>query len=206
MDGYYFGSAYNRALFGLALQSTTSLTILSQSEWYLILRIISAGLALLVFWWSVKGILSVSTKGLSVGILLLGYSLIFTFNHGWESPSDFLDLLFFALLVYFAVRKHYTALLVTSHIGAINRESVVFSSLLWICLYGINQRWHVRWQEVLRAAFLGISTYTTVIALRYWFGGLRAITQNTQSLTFFDDLVDSFREWEHSIPLIGHSY
>ncbi len=173
---------YNRVLIPLLLRAGVNTNTLPVAAWYLLIRLATAFLAFFAFWWCSIQLTGSGLKGSIIGAMLLGYGFIITFNYYIEYPIDFLEVAFFAVFVLLAVRKHYYGLLLLAVLGALNRESAAFVSILWFLLYGVGSRWRVQPFEVVRSVLLAIMPYAVVLGMRVFIAGGQAL-QNTQWLS-----------------------
>jgi hypothetical protein len=167
----YFPQFQNRVLFAFVLRLMTRTGVSSVGRLYLVLRLVTAWLAFFIFWALLRNCARADDKVAAVGIGMLAYGLVFTFNHGWEHPTDFLDVIAISLMLWATLRRRLDLLLVVSIVAAANRESSVFGGLIWCFLYGRSRdgRWRLR--EVLRGSFATGVSGIAVLALRYAIGG-----------------------------------
>jgi hypothetical protein len=161
----------NRILFPLMLKYISKLPALSVSQWYLFLRFCTAILAFFTFWFLLIKIGLAHVKIAAMGMGYLAYALIFSFNHGWEHTSDFFDIFFITLFLWTALRRYRLLLVLTTIFASLNRESAMFSGVLWFFLYcNRGKGLKSRLMETLFALFLTISSYCTIMILRYSLG------------------------------------
>jgi hypothetical protein len=113
------------------------------------------------------------------GLGLLTYELVFTFAQGWEHPTDFPDVALTGLWLWAAVAGRRWGVLAIAVAAAFNRESAAFAGVLWLVLYGFSGRWTPRIPEVAFGILLSVASYATVLGIRWFFGGARSLTQNT---------------------------
>ncbi len=171
----YYPQFQNRVLFGLALRGIADGFDLPRGKVYLMLRLSTAVAAFFVFWQLLTQVARAGPRLAATGIGLLGYSLLLTFNHPWEHPTDFLDVIFVALMVWASIRRSYVWLLVLSLIAAANRESSVFGGLVWLFLWARTGegRWNIV-EGVKGLVATGLSGLA-VLWLRFLFGGSDAV-------------------------------
>jgi len=202
--GWIYVSAFqNRVLFPAMLEMASTSTLLERREWFLILRFTTCFFALLVFWWSLQAVSHGSHTLCAATTLLLAFSLICTFNHGWEQPTDFLDALFTSLFVWATAKRRYFGLVLIAIVAAANRESSAFAGVLWLFVHGFDVRWKVRPKAVMLGLAASVASYCAVLSLRYGFGGPRALAEDTQALTGFSSLLKCMREaMAHPHPFI----
>jgi hypothetical protein len=167
----YFPQFQNRVLFGFVLGLLARAEITSVGRLYLMLRLVTAGFAFFVFWMLLRNCAGADDKVASIGIGMLAYGLVFTFNHGWEHPTDFLDVIAISLMLWASLRRRFDLLVVVSIVAAANRESSVFGGLIWCFLHGRARdgRWQPR--ELIRGATATVLSGVAVLALRYAIGG-----------------------------------
>jgi hypothetical protein len=189
----YLPSFQNRVLFPLALLAVTQTGVLDANDAFVFLRLFTAWLALLTVWWVARSISDCSPKLAAAGTLLLAFSLIFTFQFAWEHPTDLLDVFFIALMTWAVVKKRVWLLLGIALVAALNRESAAFAGVLWAFCYALDEKRRVQLGELGRALVLIAVPYAAVLALRFIFGGARAISANTQMVTAFASLQNDFK-------------
>lgn len=189
----YLPSFQNRVLFPLALSGITQAGVLDANDAFILLRLATAVLALMAVWWTARGISNCSPKLAAAGTLLVAFGLIFTFQFPWEHPTDLLDVFFVALMTWAVVKKRALLLLGIAVAAATNRESAAFAGVLWGFCYAVDEARHVRWNELVRALALIAAPYATVLALRYAFGGERAVNASTQMVTALASLQNDIK-------------
>jgi hypothetical protein len=183
----------NRILFPYLLYGVSKINFFTSSQWYLILRLMTAFFAFLIFWYLTVGIGKTDSKTAGFAMGLLAYELIFTFTYGMEFPTDFLDVIFISLFLWASLCHNRRMLLAAAILAAANRESSVFVGLIWIALYGIDSRRRLRFPEIFFAALVSLASYAIVAGLRFLFGGNKVANQ--QLLTGWPDLVSHWREF-----------
>lgn len=189
----YLPSFQNRVLFPLALLAVTRVGGLDANDAFILLRLATAALALLAVWWTARSISACSPKLAAAGTLLVAFGLVLTFQFAWEHPTDLFDVLFVALMTWAVAKKRALLLLGIAVVAAMNRESAAFAGVLWGFAYALDESRRVQWREVGRAAILMIVPYAAVLALRYAFGGARAVAADTQMITAFSSLQHDFK-------------
>jgi len=176
----YFSVFQNRVVFPLALAATTAvmgrLGLGGVGQWYLLVRLGAAFGAFFVFWFLLRRVARAGPVIAGAGLGLLAYELVFTFNHGWEVTSDFPDVAFTALMLWAALAYRRWALLLVAVLASFNRESSIFAGVFWLVLYGLGPRWTVRPREVAFGLLLIVVSYATVLGVRWWFGGAKALS------------------------------
>ena len=161
-----------RIMFPLLLAGASRIGILSTGQWYLVLRIFSAFVMLMVVYQvllSGSGDESVATSTLAYFSL----AMIATFNFGWELSMDFLDAMFFAILIACAAKASFRLFAITAVLACFNRESAVFAGVLWIVCFGVRRR-KLAGKEIARGLALSASCYLLILWIRSWFIGARA--------------------------------
>jgi len=189
----YLPAFQNRVLFPLALYAVTQSKLLDANDAFLLLRLLTAFLALATMWWAARGISNCSPKLAAGGALLLAFSLIFTFQFAWEHPTDLLDVFFVALMTLATVQKRLLLLLGIALVAALNRESAAFAGVLWAFCYALDEKRRVQFGEISRAVILIVAPYAAALALRYAFGGARAVGFSTQMVTALTSLQNDIK-------------
>jgi hypothetical protein len=166
----YLPPFQNRVIFPLLLKACSRLRVFSVSQWYLIVRTFTAFLSFLIFFYLLvkKGRADCSLA--MAGLILLAFELIPTFNHGFEHPTDFFDIIFFSLFIWFSLERKRLLLLVFACLAAANRESSTFAGLIWFFLYGIDDKLRLNKWEVFYSAGVSLLSYCFVLFIRYIFG------------------------------------
>ncbi len=177
LDGIdnYFPQFQNRVLFGFTLHYVADGLGLQRGKVYLVLRLLSAFAACFLFWQLLTTVAGAGPRLAAAGVGLLCFSLIFTFNHGWEHPTDFLDVIAITSMLWASVRRHYVGLIVLSLVTAANRESSVFGGLIWLFIWGrtIDGRWDLL--EGFKGLFATGLSGLAVLFLRFLLGGPGAV-------------------------------
>jgi hypothetical protein len=160
----------SRVLFPLLLAGAARLGVLSVRQWFLLLRLATAIAAFSAFL-----LLCIRGEGLPLktavaGSGALAYGLIFTFNHGWEHPTDFLDVLLFTGFIWLALRRRRLAFFALALVGTLNHQTSAFAAIVWFCLWGIDQRPRINWRETGYAAALGAASYSLSTVVKVWLG------------------------------------
>jgi hypothetical protein len=156
---------HNRVLMPALLRLSEHTRVASLQEWFIAWRLITAFLMFATF-------IVVTDRGSwqwsIIGSGLLAYSLILSFGHPWEHPTDFPDVAFTVGFCALAMAGKPIALALLAVIAAANRESAAFAGLIWICIHGYaSGRW--KWRELLKGAAISAAAYITVVALRQRF-------------------------------------
>jgi hypothetical protein len=185
IDGYRFYSPalQNRILFPGCLWALGHLDRLRPVQWYGGLRTASAIAAFFVFWRVSIRIASRDPRVVAVGSLALFFSLLFTFNHPAEHPTDFPDLMFMLLIIRFCAEGRLAPVVALAALAALNRESAVFAGVIWAVCQGFGQSGRPRWRALVIGAVVSLQSYAVALGARYLFGGHRAIGPDTQHFT-----------------------
>ncbi|MBI5876976.1 MAG: hypothetical protein HZB53_04930 [Chloroflexi bacterium] len=187
----YYAPFQNRVLFPLLFAAVSQIKLISTSAWFELLRFGIAVLLLVVCWWVLRRVADTTLKQTAAGCLLLAYSLVFTFNVWWEHTSDYPDAIFTLLLIAATVARNRFGVVVIALLAAANRESAAFAGVLWICVYGLDAVRKVQWRELAFGAGVSIAAYAAVLALRFAFGGPKAIDASSQWVMVFSNLLPS---------------
>ena len=205
LDGslVYFGGFQNRVLFPLVLKGTSSwgeaVGVGSIGQWFLALELITAFAAFVVVWQLLRKHAGASPKLAAVGLGLLTYELIFTFNQGWEHPTDFPDVAFTALMLWAAIARQRAALFVIAVLAALNRESAVFGGFLWCVLHAFDSRLRLQPIELAFGALVSLSAFICALGVRLYLGGVAALAQGN-----FDDFAHSMARLTNDLAAVLH--
>src|ERR1035437_6260289 len=184
----YNGAFQNRVLFPLILKGASCWKILRISQWYLILRFLSAFAMFLTVWLVLNRFVSSPRRLIIIAQGLLCYETIFSFDHGWEHTSDFFDVIFIALFIAAGWSKSRFVMLALVVGSSFNRESSLFGGIIWLCLYGvktfdIGSRVKINWKEAGYGVLLSIVALISVQLIRFAFAGKMVTTSNEFVLT-----------------------
>jgi hypothetical protein len=185
----YFPEFQNRVLFPWILSSAEKLGILSTSQWYLVLRFLSAFLAFFLFWGLARAFNPTDAATPLVAMALLAYALVFTYNHGWEHPTDYFDILFTTGFLWLSLTRRRFALFCLTLLASFNRESSAFAGPIWFFLYGFDESWKARRSEMLYGTLLSLAGLLTVLSLRVGLGGMKALAPQTFGLLWMPQMV-----------------
>jgi hypothetical protein len=185
----YFPEFQNRVLFPWILSSAEKLGFLSTSQWYLVLRFLSAFAAFFLFWCLARAFNATDAATPLVAMALLAYALVFTYNHGWEHPTDYFDILFTTGFLWLALSRHRLALFCLTLFASLNRESSAFAGPIWFFLYGFDDSWKTHRREMLFGALLSLAGLLTVLSLRVGLGGMKALAPQTFGLLWMPQMV-----------------
>ena len=119
----------NRILVPAALAATIRMTRLPPVTAYFAVRIACAfAMFLLVGWYVWR---HAPSSALLPALTVLALCLVISFNHPYEFPSDYLDVLFTTVFVAAARSRQRLIALVAAVVGATARESAAFSGVIW---------------------------------------------------------------------------
>jgi hypothetical protein len=138
----------SRVLFPAMLAAASRWRIVPPEAWFVILRLGTAFAAFLVFSLLLIEAAGASLKLAAAGCGWLALGLILTFNHTWEHPTDFPDVIFLSLAIWFAVRKQRIPLAAVTILGTLNHQTIAFAGVLWACLYGWDSARKIRPVEI----------------------------------------------------------
>jgi hypothetical protein len=126
---------YNRVLFpGLLLGISRGVGVLSEGQWYILLRLGCCILGLGAFAVACRRALRPSPERLHLAIALMALSTIGGFAFPWEDPTDVIDLAAQALAVLAALGSRFTLCLMVAVLFAANRESAAYAGVAWFVL------------------------------------------------------------------------
>jgi hypothetical protein len=126
---------YNRILFpGLLLGVSHGVGVLSQGQWYILLRLGSCIFGLAAFAFACQRALHPPPERLRLAIALMALSTIGGFAFPWEDPTDVIDLAAQALAVLAALGGRFTLCLLVAVLFAANRESAAYAGVTWFVL------------------------------------------------------------------------
>jgi hypothetical protein len=169
-----------RILFPITFATLSgAIHVLSVSEWFLVLRTLSAVAAFGAFWFALRKTVGGDVRLTAAGLFLLAYAVIFTFSEGWENPTDFGDVGFAALFLWAIVigRRWWLAAIVL--LATLNRESSVFAGLIWLCVYGVGRGLSIRPREVAFGVGLSVVAYAEALFVRTLMPRPTAVTAPT---------------------------
>lgn len=155
---------YNRVLVPLLHRGLSrALPVLSEGQWYLLLRLAAFQAAFAAFALVCHLGLRAPRPLTGLASCLLAVATIASFNFPWEEASDALDLLVLALGVGASLGRRWLVCLGLSLLFAANRESAAFLGLIWALLTATRADWPRRLAE--GAVICGLS-YGTALALK----------------------------------------
>jgi hypothetical protein len=183
----------SRILFPLLLAIVSPWGILSVSQWYLIVRLATAVLAFGAFLLASTRFENIGLKTATFGAGCLAYGLIFTFNHRWEHPTDFLDVAFFSIAMWLTVRKRRWALLLAVMLGSLNHQTAAVACIIWFCVWGIGKARKVDWREAGYSAGIAFGSYALSTLVKAWVGGTRSAGYMVNGWLTVPDFLDFLR-------------
>lgn len=147
---------------GLNTLFSRTLTFLSPTAWYLLIRIGTFAIAFGVFLIGVRASLGVSARNLLPVATLFGLATITTFNHPFEHPTDALDIACQVAGALLAIRGRWSLTLLVAVILAANKEYAAYVGISWFVLAPPRPLP----RRLLEAAAISIASVICVIALR----------------------------------------
>jgi len=155
---------YNRVLFPALLTALShGLHVLSESQWYILLRIATVILGLGAFALTCVRTLQVTPRDFRFATALMAVSMIATFGYPWEDPTDVLDVCAQALSVLAALEGRFVLCLALAAFFACNRESAAYAGIVWFVLAPGPRSWPRRGAE---AVAISIASYAVAMAIR----------------------------------------
>lgn len=126
---------YNRILLpGLLLGAWHGIGLLSEGQWYILLRLLSCVFGLGVFAWVCRQALQASLPRTQFASALMALATITAFVFPWEDPTDVIDLGAQALAVAAALGGRFGPCLLIALLFTINRESAAYAGITWFVL------------------------------------------------------------------------
>lgn len=184
----------SRLLFPLLLRGTISLGPFSASQVFLLLQLMTCWLAFLAFFLLLMKKAGASLKGAAFGSLAFAYCQIYTFNHGWEHPSDYLDHLFFSGILWLSLGKRRVALTMLVLLATLNHQTAAFAGFIWFFLFALDfAPLRVRWAEAAYAAALSAGSYGLSNVVRLAMGGRGRDGYGTDGRRTLVDLLEFLR-------------
>jgi hypothetical protein len=159
---------YNRLLFPLVHHGLSRLLpFASESQWYVVLRIVAFQAALFAFGLACAFGLGTQRAATGFAMTLLAVATVVSFNFPWEEPSDALDLMVCALGTWAVLRRRFLACLALSILFAANRESAAFVGVIWFVLEVSRERWL---RPAIESGVICVLSYGTSYALKIALG------------------------------------
>lgn len=155
---------YNRILFPSLLWALSrGLGLLSESQWYILLRIATVTLGLAAFAFACLRSLRVTPRDLRLVTALMAIATIASFDFPWEDPTDVLDICAQSLSVLAALEGRFLLCLGLAMFFACNRESAAYAGIVWFVLAPGPRSLPRRGIE---AAAISLASYAVAMALR----------------------------------------
>jgi hypothetical protein len=155
---------YNRVMFpGLLWALAHGVGLLTESQWYILLRIGTVTLGLGAFALTCVHALRVTPRELRLATGMMAISIIAAFGYPWEDPTDVLDVCAQSLGVLAALEDRYLLGLAVAMLFACNRESAAYLGIIWLLL-APGPRPLVR--RVAEGAAISLASYAVAMALR----------------------------------------
>lgn len=155
---------YNRILFPTLLTTLShGLRVLSESQWYILLRIATVILGLGAFALACVRALQVTPREFRFATALMAVSMIATFGYPWEDPTDVLDVCAQSLSVLAALEGRFVLCLALAAFFACNRESAAYAGIVWFVLAPGHRPWLRRGAET---AAIAVASYAVALAIR----------------------------------------
>ena len=73
--------------------------------------------------------------------------MVFTFNHGWEHPTDFLNVAFFCGFIGLALQRKRAVLALVVFLATLNHQTAAFAGVIWFVLWGGERPFKPKWRE-----------------------------------------------------------
>jgi hypothetical protein len=151
----------NRILVPAALAATIAVTRLSPVMAYFTVRVACAfGMFLLVGWYVWR---QMPPAALLPALAVLALCLVISFNHPYEFPSDYLDVLFTTVFVAAARSSGRPLALIAAGVGATARESAAFSGVIWWFCAGDPPARRAAYAALLTIVAMGVTIGTRMI-------------------------------------------
>lgn len=156
----------NRVMLPYSIEGFSRVSGLSFGQAYVLMRWLTSTCALMAFSWLLVRALALAPFPAAIASSLFAVSLIPTFTHIYEIPSDFLDGAFFCILTVLALEKRRAIFTWVLLVALLNRESAVFALFVWFALYGRGKGRAAFIREALWCAAVGMASIVIVIGLR----------------------------------------
>ena len=164
----------SRVLFPFLLKGLTATHLMSASQSFIVLRIATAFAGYLVFLIACTEVGRVPVKTAGIGAGVLAYTLVFTFNHPWEEPTDFLDVAFFSAFLGLALQRRRTAFALAVLLATLNHQTAAFAGVIWFFLWGLDEReLRPKWSEAAFGGVLVMGSYAIQTAVKFLLGDAR---------------------------------
>jgi hypothetical protein len=154
---------YNRILFpSLLMAFSRGVGLLSEGQWYILLRIASCIFALAAFALACRRGLQAAPGRLELATALMALSMIASFTFPWEDPTDVIDAGAQALAVLAALGGRFGLCLAIALVFAMNRESAAYAAITWFILASVRP-WGRR---VTESVAIGTASYALAVVVR----------------------------------------
>ena len=174
----------SRVMLPYALAGVSRATGMEFGRVYVLARWVTAAAALAMFMWLAKRSLALDAVAAGAPAVLLAFSLIPTFTHIYEIPSDFLDAAFFCVLTIWVLERRRGAFLGTLLVALLNRESAVFAVVAWFFVHAFGGGRKLFLRESLWCACCAALSTVAVVGLRILNAGHEAATLRQGLQTF----------------------
>jgi hypothetical protein len=151
----------NRILVPAALAATIAITQLSPVTAYFAVRVACALAMFLLVGWYVSR--QMPPAALLPALAVLALCLVISFNHPYEFPSDYLDVLFTTVFVGAARSGGRLVALIAAAVGATARESAAFSGVIWWFCAGDPPVRRAAYAALLALVAMGVTIGTRMI-------------------------------------------
>lgn len=156
----------NRVLLPYVIEWASHLPGFTYGRAYILARWATASLALAAFFYLARQTVHPDGRIAFALTLFFALSLIPTFLHIYEIPSDFLDAAFFAWLTKLTIGHRRIGFALLLPLALINRESAIFSVVVWWFLHGIGREAKAWRRELTWCVVLGAAGTAWVTILR----------------------------------------
>lgn len=168
---------YNRVMFPLLHKAAAGMAPqVSESQWYLLLRIFSFQAAFVAFALVCRQTVRCSVRDTILGTTLLSLATLATFCFPWEETSDSLDLLAISIGVGVALARRFWITLAVAILFAANRESAAYLGVIWFVLNATPRDWH---RPLLAGIAISVISYGAAMLLRGYVGPTLIMNWNT---------------------------
>ncbi len=187
----YIHEFQNRVIPGLVLKAATRVGVLRIGQWYLVLRFTSGFLAFFLLYLLLTKTAKVQEKTAVVAVALLAYAKVYGYNHGWEHPTDFPDIIFMTGFLWATLRHRPLAITGLTLMACFNRESSAFAGVIWFFFYGLSDKGKLKPREATFGIGLTLMALVTVYGIRFYFGGPRSLAPETKGIFGIYEMVSS---------------
>jgi hypothetical protein len=199
------GNWRNRVLLPYAIDGFAHLTGSSYGRAYIVARWATATLALAAQLLLLRRALGLALMPALGGVTFFAVTLVPTFLHIYEIPSDFLDAGFFSVLTVLALARARVGFALVLAVALLNRESAIFAVVVWFALHCARGR--AFWIEATLCVAVGVAGTALVTWLRVFNASHAGATgvQTYEPAMFWQVNARVLREWLHA-PHFGHPY